>query len=234
MEAGTIRVDQGEGGDGANSSKDTSGPRNWTAVNGRRDSDSTSIVKVRESNAIAVNMQEPVYTTPEGCDHSRISPPSILYNSTLDSNRALGDIRVEIGESNDVTVDAIGQSDNAKLDASDHRLVEALRGLDSAVTAVPMDALGEVDAAFESDGMHLDVSEAKCGGGIEVRGYEAPNAASSLQTVSHYIPQTSEGLRSWLVVEKPTCQDGQQGWDSKWTKIDPKELLEQWDWVFQR
>jgi hypothetical protein len=155
---------------------------------------------------------------------------------------------VELGESDNMTVDAVGESNNEILDApveSDNATVCVLGDSDNAIDvlqeSMAMDVLDktEVDrTTSEYDVMDLDIPEAKSRVEIEARQGESIEAANALYTMIQYpTPQTSRGLGSWQVVnwQRMTHQDDQQGWSSKLsTGIDLKELLEGWNWVFQR
>jgi hypothetical protein len=223
-----------------------------SAVDALKESDSTPAVGLRESDSTTVDVpRESDYTNVDALGES--DDPSVdslwkPYNVTLDLDREPDGTVVELGESDNMTVDAVGESNNEILDApveSDNATVCVLGDSDNAIDvlqeSMAMDVLDktEVDrTTSEYDVMDLDIPEAKSRVEIEARQGESIEAANALYTMIQYpTPQTSRGLGSWQVVnwQRMTHQDDQQGWSSKLsTGIDLKELLEGWDWVFQR
>jgi hypothetical protein len=223
-----------------------------SAVDALKESDSTPVVGLRESDSTTVDVPgESDYTNVYALRES--DDPSVdllgkLYNATLNTDRELDGTVVELEESDNMTVDAVRESNNTILDtpvesdnATDHVIGDSENAIDVLQESMAMDVLDttEVDrTTSECDMMDLDILEAKSRVEIEARQGKSIDAANALYTMSQYhSPRTSGGLGSWQVVNWPrmTRQDDQQGWSSKLsTGIDLKELLEGWDWVFQR
>jgi hypothetical protein len=223
-----------------------------SAVDALMESDYTSVVELRESDGTSVDMPgELNYTSVDALgesDNPSVESLGKLYNAELDLDREPDGTVVEHGESDSMTIDAVGELNNAILDApmeSDNATVHVLGDSDNAIDvlqeSIAMDMLDttEVDpTTSEYDMMDLDIPEAKSTVEMEVREGESIEAANALYTMSQYQNlRTSRGLDSWQAVNQPrmTRQDDRQGWGSKLsTGIDPKELLERWNWVFQR
>jgi hypothetical protein len=212
-------------------------PPKWTAVNAREESDGTTVDVPRESDFTVV---DPLWES-GNASVGALEEPSVTLDSDVEPSG------VELGESDNMNVDAVGESNNTMLDVpveSDNATVQLLgesdNGTDVPGKTMAMDVhdTTELDPASEYDMMDLDIPGSKSRVGMEVRGRKSIEAASALYTMSqHHSPPSSGGLGNWQVVNwlRMTRQDGRQGWGAKLsTGIDPKGLLEGWDWVFQR
>jgi hypothetical protein len=214
-------------------------PPKRVAVNALVDPDSTTVNVPRGSD----------WTTVDALGESGNASVDALgkpSNATLPSDREPYGTTVEPEESDNMNVDAVGESNNTTLDVpleSDNATFQVLGESDNR-TDVPGEGMAmgahitEVDPASDDDMMDLDILEAKSRVGMDVRGRESIDAASVLCTMSQHSPQSSGGLGTWQMVNWPkkTCQQGQQEQGPKLVPIgiDPKELLQGWDWVFQR
>jgi hypothetical protein len=131
--------------------------------------------------------------------------------------------KVKLRESDNMNVNAVGESNNTMLDVpieSDNTTVQLLKESDNR-TDVPRKTMAmdihnttELDPASEYDIIDLDIPGSKSRVGIEVRGRKSIEAASALYTMSqHYSPPSSGGLGNWQVVNwlRMTRQDSQQG-----------------------
>ena len=222
------------------------------AVDALKESDNILLVGLRESDgATVVVPRESDYTnidTPRELDNPSVDSLGKPSSAILDSDREPDSTVVELGESDNMTIDAVGESNSTILGAPvepDNARAHVLRDSDNAIDvlgeSMAIDVLGKTEVApttSEYDIMELDIPEAKSRVEIKAREGESIEAANALYTMSQYHnPRTSGGLGSWQLINWPrmTRQDGRQGWGSKLsTGIDPKELLEGWDWVFQR
>ena len=207
-------------------------PPKWGAVNALVDPDSTT-VNVRKGLD---------WTTVDALGESGNASVDALgkpFNATLPSDREPYGTTVEPGEPDNMNIDVVEESNNTTLDVpleSDNATFQVLEESDNGID-VPREAMvmgvhiTEVDPASD-DMMDLDILEAGS------RGRESIDAASALYSMSQHSPQSSGGLDTWQMVNWPkkTHQQGQQEQVPKLvpTGIDPKELLEGWDWAFQR
>ena len=205
-----------------------------TAVNTSGESDNTAVAALYESDYIVLKQS----------DHARVGSLRSPYDGTLDADKELDETMAELGKSNNMAVDAVRESNNTTLDA----LVEADKPTDVLGEPVAIDVLdaAEVDqTAFDYDMMDLDTAVRK--GSVEVDGIEmfgvgdSIEAAITLSTLGQYnIPPSFSNLSNWQVVNWPrtALSDGRGGWGAARSKlstgIDLKELLEGWDWVFQK
>lgn len=224
-------------------------PPEWMAVNALVEPDSTTVNVPRGSNCTTVEpSRESDYTTVDvrvesgNASVNALGKPS---NAILDSDRQTHDTIVELGESDNMNVDAVRESKNTTLDVpveSDNATFQVFGESDN-VRDTPGEAMAmgvhitEVDLASEYEMMDLDIPGEKSSVGMDVRGRESIDAASALCTMSQHSPQSSGGLGGWQIVNwLKTRQHGQQDQGPKLAPIgiDPKELLEGWDWVFQR
>ena len=198
--------------------------------------ESTSAVWLRESDGITVDV-------PGESDYITVDALVESVNPSVDSIGEPDGKTVELGESDKMTVDAVGGS---APDVPSVQLLgdsESARDMPGQAMAMDVHDTTEVDPTLsEYDMMDLDIPGAKSRAEMETRERESIEAADALYTLSQYhSPPISGGLDSWQVVNWPmmTRQDVRQGWGSKSsTGIDPKDpkelLREGWDWVFQR
>ena len=223
-----------------------------STVDALKESDNTLIIGLRESDGTTVDVpRELDYTNvdaPRESDNPSVDSLGKPSSTTLDSDREPDGTVVERGESDNMTIDAVGESNNTILGApveSDNAIAHVLRDSDNAIDilgeSMAIDVLDKTEVGpttTEYDIMELDIPEAKSRVEIKAREGESIEAVNALHTMSQYhSPRTSGGLGSWQLINWPrmTRQDGGQGWGSKLsTGIDPKELLEGWNWVFQR
>ncbi len=223
-----------------------------SALDALKKSGNTLLVEVGDSDSTAVGASmESDYTDIDALgesDNLSIDLPGKPNNPTLDSDLEPDGTAVELGELDSMAINAIGESNNTILDTpveSDNTLVHLLGDSDNAIDVIQesmamdvLDTTGGDPTSSECDIMDLDIPGAKSRVEMEVREGESIEAAGALYTMSqNHSPQTSGGLGGWQVVNWPrlTRQDDQRGWGSKLsTGIDPKELLQGWDWVFQR
>jgi len=203
-----------------------------SAVDALMKSDSTAAEVATES----------VYTTADGLSKSNntsVDTGGKPYNAILDSDRELDGIVVDFGRSDNNTIDTVGQLNTTTREAPidlDNATDQVIGDFDNAEevpqesTVVDMlDTIGVAPITSEYDMMDLDIPEPRSSVETEATDGASIEAASTLYTVSQY--------NGWEMVNEPrmTRQDGRQGFGSKMsTGIDPKELLERWDWVFQR
>jgi len=196
-----------------------------------------------DNSAVAV-LHESDYPVLEQSDHARVDSLGNPYNGTLDTDGELDETMAELGKSDSMTVDAVGESNNKTLDV----LVEADKATDVLGESVAIDVrdAAEVDpTTFDYDMMDLDTAEGK--NSVEVDGVEmfgggdSIEAAATLSTLSqHNIPPSFDNLGGWQVVNRPRTPlpDGRERWGAAKsklsTRIDRKELLDGWDWVFQK
>jgi hypothetical protein len=204
-------------------------PQKWTAVNARRESDSASVVGLRESDIVEV---------PRKSDNLSVDSVEEPSNATLDSGER-DDTVIKL-RPDSLAVDAVKESNTTTLDVTlelDNETVQLLRGTDSAREVIAADDAVETDLmASEYDMMDIDVPRPKSRAEMGARGIESTEAVNALYTMNPS-PRSSGDLGSWQAVNRWTAmrQDGRQGQGSKSsTGIDPKELLDGWDWVFQR
>jgi hypothetical protein len=215
---------------------DVLGESDSILVVGLGGSDGTTVYVPKESN----------YTTDDTPGESTVKLLGKLYNVTLDSDREPDGMIVELVESGN-NVDTVGEPNNTILDipvesnnATVHLLGDSDNATDVPGEAVAMDVLNTIEAeptTSEYD-MDLNLAGAKSRIEMEVGEGESIETANVLYTTSQYqSPRPSGGLGSWQVVywTGVVSQDDRQGWEPKSsTGIDPKELLQKWNWVFQR
>jgi hypothetical protein len=223
-----------------------------SAVDALRESDNTLVVGLRESDGTTVDVpREPDYTNvdaPGESDNPSVDTHGKMSSVTLGSDGEPDGMVVELGESDSMTIDTVGESNNTILGApveSENAIFHVLGDSDNAIDvlgeSMTMDGLDTTEVGpttSEYDRMDLDKPEGKSKVEIKAREGGSIEAANELCTMSQcHSPRASRGLGSWQLINWPrmTRQDGRQGWGSKLsTGIDPKELLEGWDWVFQR
>jgi hypothetical protein len=212
------------------------------------ESDSILVVGLGQSDGTIVDLpRKSDYATddaPGEPDNSLGNP----YNVTLDSDKEPDRTIVKFGELNNMIVDAVEESNDTTMNAPvelDNAIFHMLGDSDNA-TDMPGEAMStdtlnmtEVDpTTSQYDMIDLDIPGTNSRVEMVVREGESIEAANTLYTMSQYhSPRSFGGLGSWQVIDwlRMTHQDDRQGWGSRpSTGINPKELLERWDWVFQR
>jgi hypothetical protein len=180
----------------------------------------------------------------QGPDQMRVEFGS-LGHSTADSIGELNDTLDAPAESDDMTVHVPCNSNdvldttglNPTVSAIDTRDVLDREGLNPTApefetTDVP-DIIELNPTASEHDMMDLDIPGAK----IRVDDSKSADAARALCTMNQFNgAQSSEVFGGWQVVNwrSKADQNSQQGWGLTLSAgIDPRELLEGWEWVFQ-
>jgi len=154
---------------------------------------------------------------------------SARKDAALDSGMP-DDTMFEFGAPGNMTVDAIEESSNTTTDMaadSDNTTARKLGDADNVPDvpgesmAMDMPCTAEPDlTTSEFDMLDLDIPGAKSRAQPGVRESDSMEAANALYTMSQYHDTLSSGgLGSWQVVN--------------WPKMDPKELLQSWNWVFQ-
>jgi len=120
-----------------------------------------------------------------------------------------------------MTEDAIEESNNVTTDmAMDSHETTAHKLGDSADVlgeATAIDILGTAESDSEYDMMHLDIPGANRRAQSDAREGDSIEAANTLYTMSQY-HNAPRGLDNWQIVNRP--------------KVDPKDLLQSWTWVF--
>jgi hypothetical protein len=234
----TIWVDQchvcNDGKDGVNAPADKpiETLAQKSAVNQLVGSDSTPLLQLREPDgtlAYAGKLDDEIVDAAGESGNPGAESPGKAYDAALDSGMP-NDTIFEAGESDNMTVDAIEESNNTTTDiaADSHNTTAHKLGDSDNVPDVPGDAIAtevlgttEPDSTTsEYDMMDLDIPGRKDRLQPDFKGGESIEAANTLYTMSQYHnPPSSGGLGSWQVVS--------------WPKMDPKELLQGWNWVFQ-
>lgn len=173
------------------------------------ESDNTPLLQLREPDRSLVDagqLDDAIVDAPWDSGNPRVDSPG--KDVALDSGM-LDDTIFEFGESDNMTVDTIEESNNTTTDMA----------VDTTARK-PGDSDNVPDVPGEYDMMDVDIPGAKNRAQPDVRGGESIEAANTLYTMSQYHnPPSTGGLGSWQVVNRP--------------KMDPKELLESWNWVFQ-
>jgi hypothetical protein len=191
--------------------------------------DNTAVDAPNESNCTAVDVYGP-------SGDVRGESPGNSYNATLDADGERVDASAaELENPVNMAVDAALESDKA---------TEVLR------SSLAIDVLDteEVNlAAFDCDIMDLDMPEEK--NSTETDWVELFRAGDSTEETTINLYSLSEdnnsqsfgNIDSWQVVNWPrgvAFQDGREGWGTPSSKrstgLDLKELLQEWDCVFQR
>ena len=220
---------------GTNMSKgtiiETIEPQN-SAVEALGEAEGTLIAGLRESEYITVDVpREPDNTT---VNTESVRPSIDPIGERFGDGEPDGN-RVGFGESDDLTIDMIGDL----IPHEDSATVQLLGHLDSTTDipggAITMDVHCTIEVGPivpEYDTMDLDMPGPKSKD-------ESIEAADALYTLSQdQGPRISGGLSSWQVVNR-TRWDVPEAWDPKLSTgtgtKDPKELLRNgWNWVFQR
>jgi hypothetical protein len=251
----TIKVDQCHVGKEVEASQEspkdktieTFGPQQWTAVN-MRESDSASVVRPKEPKGATLDAPVEPLCTSADADSPSVDPVESAHNAAPNFKRGSDDARVEVGHSDHFTADPIGELKNTPLDAlaeSDDTIVNVLWNSDitrdvpkEAMAMAVLDTTEFNHTASEQDMIDLNVPGAKSRGEAKGSGGQSADAARVLCTMSQYGgAQSSEGLGDWQLVgwRRMADRGSGQGRGSKSSAgIDPRELLEGWDWVFQR
>lgn len=219
----TISVDQWHVGKDADDGASTSRDKSNEAVDLLRGPESTPPLQLGEPDGLSVDvgqLDDAIVDAPENSGNPSVDSPR--QDAALDM---LGDTIFEIEEFGDMTVDMIEESNNTTIDmvVSSHNTTgnsgnvpdvpsEAI-ALDMGSTAEPGSTTSEYDM------MDVDVTGAKNRAQPDVREGESVEAANTLFAMSQYHNPPSGGLGGWQVVNRP--------------RIGPKELLENWNWVFQ-
>ena len=229
----TISVDQGHVGedveDGANAPKDRPNETvvEELAVDPLGELDSTPAPQLKDFEGTLLDagpLDNATFDAARESGSPREDPSG--SDTTLDSGMP-DDTMFDFGEPDNMAIDVIEQSADTTtgIAVGSHHTTAHKVGDSDSVLDVPDEAMAmdrmvtaEPDpTTLEYDMMEFDISEAKSRGTREVDPMEAANA---LYTISqnHNHP-SSGGLGSWQVVN--------------WPKMDPKELLQSWNWVFQ-
>lgn len=201
------------------------------------ESDNTAAAVPNESNHRVVDVLEP-------SDDAGVDSLREPYNVMLNADGEPDDTIDELGESDNMIVNAVGESNNKALDA----LVDSGTAMDVLGESVAIDGLDatEVDpTTFDYDMIDLDTAEGKNStevDRVEMFGVgDSVEAAATLYTMSQMNTSPSfVNLGGWQVVNLPRTafRDGREGWGAASSKlstgIDRKDLLQGWDWVFQR
>ena len=232
----TISVDQCHVGkddeDGANTPRDKPNETvaEKSAVDPLGESDNTPLLQLREPDGTLIDARQLDDATVDAAGDSgnpRVDSP--VNDAALDSSIP-DDTIFEFGESDNMTVDVIEESNNTATDiavGSHNTTAHKLGGSDNVPDvpgeAMAMDMFGTTEpdpTASEYDMMDFDIPGARNSAQPDVKEGDSIEAANALYTMSQYHnPLSSEGLGSWQVVN--------------WPKMDPKELLQSWNWVFQ-
>jgi hypothetical protein len=202
--------------------------------------DSTNIHTV---NSIETSAQNPGINPLGESDTTRLGEPDgtsvdaeewDIIDAAEESGNPKGD---SPGKADD-TIVVFGESDNMTLDAAEEPNNTTLS---SAVQSENMTAknLGDLNNTLDVPGEAMDLDPTPSGYDADppsVKNRVQPDiteaqsmAAEALHMMSQYHdPQSSSGFGSWDAVNRPKVpvQNGRQ-------RIDPKELLNSWNWVFQ-
>jgi hypothetical protein len=200
------------------------------------ESDNTAVAVPDESNHIVLDVLWP-------SDDAGVDALREPYNATLDADGEPDDAITELRKYDNMTIDAVEESSNEVLNA----LVESDRMADVLEEPVAIEAFDATEAepsTFDYDMMDLDTAEGKNSSevdGAEVFRDDTIEAAATFYTMSQHSTSPSfVNLDGWQVVNWPSksFQDSREGWGTASSKlstgIDRKDLLQRWDWVFQR
>lgn len=187
------------------------------------ESDNTPLLQVKELDGTLVDagqLHDAAIDASGEFGNPRVDSPR--KDAALDSGIP-DDTIFEFGAPSNMTIDAIEQSNNTTTDMTSRKLGDSDNVLDVPGESMAMDMLGTAEpdlTTSEFDMMDLDIPGAKSRAQQDVREGDPIEAANTLYTMSQYYnPPPSGGLSSWQVVN--------------WPKMDPKELLQSWNWVFQ-
>jgi len=200
------------------------------AVDPLGESDNTPLLQVKELDGTLVDagqLHNAAIDAARESGNPRVDSPR--KDAALDSSMP-DDTIFEFGAPGNTTVDASEESNNTTTDmaADSHNTTARKLGDTGNVPDAPGESMAvdipgtaEPDlTTSEYDMMDLDIPGAKSRAQPDVREGDSIEAANTLYTMSQYHnPPSSGGLGSWQVVN--------------WPKVDPKELLQSWNWVFQ-
>ena len=229
----TISVDQCHVGndyeDGANTPRDKPNETvaEKSAVDLLGESDNTPLREPDGTLVDARQLDDATFDAAGSPGNPRVYSP--INNAALETD-ILDDTIFEFEMFDNTTVEAIEESNNTATDiaVSSHdttaqKLGDSDNVLDVPGEAMAMDMFGTAEpdpTTSEYDMMDFNILGAKNSTQPDVREGESMEAANALYTMSQYHnPLSSEGLGSWQVVN--------------WPKMDPKELLQSWNLVFQ-
>ena len=212
---------------------------------------SIETVESRETTVDALGPDNTAPSVPGGSGNTAVAVPDVPDYTAVDvlgqSDHARVDLlekpyNVNLDADGEITVDAVKESNNKTLDA----LMESGDVADVLGESMAIGVLDAVPTTFDYDMMDLDAAEGENSAEANVvempvrEGDSIEPAVTHFKMSQHSISPSFGNLGGWQVVSWPrtALQDGRQGWGTASLKlskgIDRKDLLQGWDWVFQR